>query len=203
MVSASQRQSPTKMVSASRRQSPTKMVSASQKQSQQKWSQPNSQAWPEFDSPLIRFQLWAQYGQHQQGLRAVLTELLVEQVDIQAKVHTAGQVLRVRWHPCYDLKQYHKAVVANCLPLKKKNLKQSWLPAFWKKIQNTQEVNLKRMLFNWTKPDKSGIDSGRKIPCRTWELNLPQPLAGLMLYTQFSVLRCPVKKCSPLKKSSL
>ena len=28
---------------------------------------------------------------------------------------------------------------------KKKNLKQSWLPAFWKKIQNTQEI--KRTLF--------------------------------------------------------
>ena len=27
-----------------------------------------------------------------------------------------------------------------------KNLKQSWLPAFWKKIQNTQEI--KRALFN-------------------------------------------------------
>ena len=30
-----------------------------------------------------------------------------------------------------------------------KNLKQSWLPAFWKKIQNTQEI--KRTLFNKTK----------------------------------------------------
>ena len=36
--------------------------------------------------------------------------------------------------------------------LAQKNLKQSWLPAFWKKIQNTQEI--KRMLFIWTKQDK-------------------------------------------------
>ena len=35
---------------------------------------------------------------------------------------------------------------------KKKSLKQSWLPAFWKEIQNTQEI--KRMLFNETKQDK-------------------------------------------------
>ena len=36
---------------------------------------------------------------------------------------------------------------------KKKNLKQSWLPAFWKKIQNTQEI--KRALFNWMEQDKT------------------------------------------------
>ena len=34
----------------------------------------------------------------------------------------------------------------------KKNLKQGWLPAFWEKIQNTQEV--KRRLFNWMKQDR-------------------------------------------------
>ena len=34
-----------------------------------------------------------------------------------------------------------------------KNLKQSWLPAFWKKIQNTQEI--KRTLFDKTKQDKT------------------------------------------------
>ena len=33
------------------------------------------------------------------------------------------------------------------------NLKQSWLPAFWKKIQNTQEI--KRTLFNKTEQDKT------------------------------------------------
>ena len=36
----------------------------------------------------------------------------------------------------------------------KKNLKQSWLPAFWKKrTQNTHEI--KRTLFDWTKRDKT------------------------------------------------
>ena len=35
-----------------------------------------------------------------------------------------------------------------------KNLKQRWLPAFWKKkIPNTQEI--KRTLFNWTKQDET------------------------------------------------
>ena len=36
---------------------------------------------------------------------------------------------------------------------KKKNLKESWLPAFWKKIQNTQEI--KRTLFNKPEQDKT------------------------------------------------
>ena len=36
---------------------------------------------------------------------------------------------------------------------KQKNLKQSWLPAFWKKIQNTKEI--KRTLFNKTEQDKT------------------------------------------------
>ena len=36
---------------------------------------------------------------------------------------------------------------------KKEDLKQNWLPAFRKKIQNTQEI--KRTLFNWTKQDKT------------------------------------------------
>ena len=35
----------------------------------------------------------------------------------------------------------------------KKNLRQSWLPAFWRKVQNTQEI--KRTLFDWTKQDKT------------------------------------------------
>ena len=34
-----------------------------------------------------------------------------------------------------------------------KNPKQSWLPAFWKKIQNIQEI--KRMLFNQMEQDKT------------------------------------------------
>ena len=36
--------------------------------------------------------------------------------------------------------------------VEKKNLKQSLLPAFWKKIWNAQVI--KRTLFNWTKQDK-------------------------------------------------
>ena len=43
---------------------------------------------------------------------------------------------------------------------KKTNLKQCWLPAFWKEIQNTQET--KRMLFNWrnrTKHAKKSVKS--------------------------------------------
>ena len=36
---------------------------------------------------------------------------------------------------------------------KKKNLKKSWLPVFWKKIPNTQEI--KRTLFNNTEQDKT------------------------------------------------
>ena len=47
------------------------------------------------------------------------------------------------------------------LQKKKKNLKQSWLPAFWKKVQNTQEIKrilfqeIKRILFHWIKQDKT------------------------------------------------
>ena len=37
--------------------------------------------------------------------------------------------------------------------VEQKNLKQSWLPAFWEKIQNTQDI--KRTLFNSTKQDKT------------------------------------------------
>ena len=36
---------------------------------------------------------------------------------------------------------------------KKQKIWKSWLPAFWKKIQNTREI--KRTLFNWTKQDKT------------------------------------------------
>ena len=36
---------------------------------------------------------------------------------------------------------------------KKKKSEQSWQPAFWEKIQNTQEN--KRTLFNWTKQDRT------------------------------------------------
>ena len=35
----------------------------------------------------------------------------------------------------------------------KQNQKQSWLPAFWKRIQNTKEI--KRTLFNKTEQDKT------------------------------------------------
>ena len=44
---------------------------------------------------------------------------------------------------------------------KKKNLKQSWLPAFWKKIQNAQEI--KRTLFNKTEQDKKSLMKKRSF----------------------------------------
>ena len=68
------------------------------------------------NSPFVRLQLWAEDSQHQQRLRAVLTELLVEQVHVQAKVHAARQVLGVRWHPRDDLKQCNQGVVEIVLP---------------------------------------------------------------------------------------
>ena len=75
--------------------------------------------------------------------------LFVASVAVQNPVHsyTHPEVALCGWQ---DVKSQEHA---NSSVKKKKNLKQSWLPAFWKKIQNTQEI--KRMLFNWTKQDKT------------------------------------------------
>ena len=55
--------------------------------------------------------------------------------------------------PFETLVSFHLLIEWRSL-FKTKNLKQSWLPAFWKKIQNTQEIN-KRTLVNWTKQDNT------------------------------------------------
>ena len=48
---------------------------------------------------------------------------------------------------CGPSHKFFKIITINSTTkMEKKNLKQSWLPAFWKKIQNTQEI--KRTLFN-------------------------------------------------------
>ena len=54
-----------------------------------------------------------------------------------------------------ELKGFSWEVLANKQCYHQKNLKQSWLPVFWKKtqIQNTSEI--KRTLFKWTKQNKT------------------------------------------------
>ena len=64
---------------------------------------------------------------------------------------------------------------------KKKNLKQSWLPAFWKKIQNTQKI--KKTLFNKTKQDKT---------CKIFEVIFFFKLCTIQQKTVKPTFLCPL-----------
>ena len=57
------------------------------------------------------------------------------------------------------------------------NLRQSWLPAFWKKIQNTQEI--KRTLFNKMEQDKTCFVLFRLIKKHSFNL-----LCVLVLFSE-------------------
>ena len=76
---------------------------------------------------------------------------------------------------------------------KKRKTKQSWLPAFWKNIQNTQEII--RTLFNWMKQDKTCTFLRKSsfsvfLLYVAWKRGLPQKCACFIQLKSILLISC-------------